>query len=208
MPMHLGRQTRARLTTSPRLTNVGPDAPEPPHMLAQANHRRAVADRTERRIFERVSADPARPPMRARRSQGCMNIHDHRASRMRASSRDEVRPHQRAGTGDMVRRGRGALGRGLAEGTRSCQPLCRRTAIGILPAASSLGALRRPACHGTQLLWAEEADVGTHTEPPLSQVSFGCLRCSNSGLRAASWTVLSQAVCTTQPTRCHARDLR
>src|SRR6266516_7217874 len=90
MPMHLGRQTRARLTTSPRLTNVGPDAPEPPHMLAQADHRRAVADRTERRIFERVSADPARPPMRARRSQACMNIHDHRASRMRASAADSA----------------------------------------------------------------------------------------------------------------------
>jgi predicted enzyme related to lactoylglutathione lyase len=46
------------------------------------------------------------------------------------------------------------------------------------------------------------------TVPPLSQVSFGCLRCSNSGLRAASQSVLSQALCTTQPTRCHAPDLR
>jgi hypothetical protein len=29
---------------------------------------------------------------------------------------------------------------------------------------------------------------GKHAEPPLSQVSFGCLRCSWKGLQAASWT--------------------
>jgi hypothetical protein len=47
---------------------------------------------------------------------------------------------------------------------------------------------------------------GTHRRRYLKSVSG--VRCSNSGLRAASWTVLSQALFTTQPTRCHARDLR
>ncbi len=56
----------------------------------------------------------------------------------------------------MVRRGRGGLGRGRAEGARSRQPLYRRTAIGTMryaPRASFCAAVPAPGKQDLQACW-------------------------------------------------------